>query len=61
MTGSPENATVADATPPFRYTPALAGEIELKWQDFWEQHGTFNAPNPVGDLSAGYEIGRAHV
>jgi leucyl-tRNA synthetase len=54
MTGSPENATVADATPPFRYTPALAGEIELKWQDFWEQHGTFNAPNPVGDLSAGY-------
>ncbi|WP_173055045.1 leucine--tRNA ligase [Phytohabitans houttuyneae] len=37
--------------PPFRYTAALAGEIEVRWQDFWEAHGTFDAPNPTGDLA----------
>jgi leucyl-tRNA synthetase len=38
-------------TPPFRYTAALAGEIELRWQDFWAANGTFHAPNPVGELA----------
>ena len=38
-------------TPPFRYTPQLAQEIELRWQDTWEREGTFEAPNPVGDLA----------
>ncbi|MFC0529584.1 leucine--tRNA ligase [Phytohabitans kaempferiae] len=37
--------------PPFRYTAALAGEIEARWQDHWEAHGTFDAPNPSGDLA----------
>ncbi|HLV59433.1 MAG TPA: leucine--tRNA ligase [Natronosporangium sp.] len=37
--------------PPFRYTAALAGEIEAKWQDYWEEHGTFHAPNPTGPLA----------
>src|SRR5690606_25084307 len=37
--------------PPFRYTAALAGEIEARWQDYWEAHGTFHAPNPVGPLA----------
>ena len=37
--------------PPFRYTAALAGEIEQRWQDYWEDHGTFRAPNPVGELA----------
>ncbi|MGN9913684.1 leucine--tRNA ligase [Phytohabitans sp. LJ34] len=41
---------VADI-PPFRYTAALAGEIEVRWQDFWAAHGTFDAPNPTGDLA----------
>jgi leucyl-tRNA synthetase len=36
--------------PPFRYTAALAGEIEQRWQDYWEEHGTFHAPNPAGAL-----------
>jgi leucyl-tRNA synthetase len=36
--------------PPFRYTAALAGEIEAHWQDYWEDHGTFHAPNPAGPL-----------
>nr|WP_127547600.1 leucine--tRNA ligase [Actinoplanes sp. OR16] len=38
-------------TPPFRYTAALAGEIELRWQAYWAEHGTFQAPNPVGELA----------
>src|SRR6266516_1324602 len=37
--------------PPHRYTAELAGEIEARWQDFWEERGTFHAPNPVGPLA----------
>jgi leucyl-tRNA synthetase len=33
---------------PFRYTPALAQQVELAWQDRWEQEQTFAAPNPAG-------------
>jgi leucyl-tRNA synthetase len=40
---------------PFRYDAALADEIERAWQDRWEAAGTFNAPNPAGPLSAGFE------
>ncbi|WP_460748250.1 leucine--tRNA ligase [Myceligenerans cantabricum] len=36
--------------PRFRYTPALAQEIELRWQDRWEERGTFHAANPDGAL-----------
>ena len=42
-------------TPPHRYTAALAGQIETAWQDRWEREGTFLTPNPVGDLSAGFD------
>jgi leucyl-tRNA synthetase len=41
--------------PPHRYTPALAQQIELAWQDRWEREGTFHTPNPVGRLSEGFE------
>ncbi|MGH3646666.1 MAG: leucine--tRNA ligase [Micromonosporaceae bacterium] len=37
--------------PPHRYTAATAAEIESRWQDWWDEHGTFHAPNPVGPLS----------
>ena len=33
---------------PFRYTAAMARNIELAWQDRWEEEGTFQAPNPAG-------------
>jgi leucyl-tRNA synthetase len=36
---------------PYRYTSGLAAEIEQRWQDRWEAEGTFEAPNPVGDLA----------
>src|SRR4051794_26160599 len=37
-------------TPRFRYTAALAGEIEPRWQEYWAANGTFYAPNPAGAL-----------
>ena len=37
--------------PPFRYTAAMAGEIEPRWQQYWADHGTFYAPNPAGELA----------
>jgi leucyl-tRNA synthetase len=46
-----EAAETAAEIPPYRYTAALANEIEARWQDHWEEHGTFWAPNPVGPLS----------
>ncbi|MFI8566218.1 leucine--tRNA ligase [Rhodococcus sp. NPDC078407] len=42
---SPESA------PEYRYTAELAGAIEEQWQDLWEAQGTFDAPNPVGELA----------
>src|SRR3712207_6573237 len=32
--------------PPYRYTGALAGEIERRWQDRWRQEETFRAADP---------------
>jgi leucyl-tRNA synthetase len=42
-------------TPKFRYTAALANELEAKWQDHWEAERTFWTPNPTGSLSEGFE------
>jgi leucyl-tRNA synthetase len=39
------------AVPPHRYTAALANELEIRWQDYWERNGTFDAPNPSGPLA----------
>ncbi|WFE52647.1 leucine--tRNA ligase [Micromonospora sp. WMMD1155] len=46
-----EAAAPADDIPPFRYTAALANEIEIRWQDTWAREGTFHAPNPTGPLA----------
>ncbi|WP_018296823.1 leucine--tRNA ligase [Corynebacterium lubricantis] len=43
--------TNATEGPAFRYTANLANDIEKKWQKYWKDNGTFNAPNPVGDLA----------
>jgi leucyl-tRNA synthetase len=47
---SPASNTIDDA-PKFRYTGALAQEIELRWQDRWDAAGTFEVPNPAGPLA----------
>ncbi len=42
---------VPDKEAPYRYDSNLAESIELRWQDHWEAEGTFNTPNPTGDLA----------
>ena len=41
--------------PAHRYNAELAGRIELAWQRRWAEQGTFDAPNPSGSLSEGFE------
>ncbi|GLZ33049.1 leucine--tRNA ligase [Lentzea sp. NBRC 105346] len=43
-------STDAAEIPAHRYTAELAGQIERRWQQYWEEHGTYHAPNPVGPL-----------
>src|SRR5689334_5855858 len=45
----------SDDQPPFRYDARLADEIERHWQEYWRAEGTFNAPNPTGPLSEGFD------
>ncbi|MEU3460197.1 leucine--tRNA ligase [Streptomyces sp. NPDC006733] len=42
--------------PTFKYTAQLAADIEARWQDFWEESGTYEAPNPSGDLAGDAEL-----
>ncbi len=39
--------------PPHRYTAAVAGEVERRWQRRWVEQGTFDAPNPAGPWAKG--------
>jgi leucyl-tRNA synthetase len=51
-TGNIRAVTTPDTTTAsYRYTSALAGEIEERWQERWDAEGTFEAANPVGDLA----------
>ncbi|MFD0444244.1 class I tRNA ligase family protein [Streptomyces indonesiensis] len=45
-----ETNAAAEVAAPHRYTAALAADIEARWQDFWDAHGTYEASNPGGDL-----------
>ena len=47
----PANDGESCDVPSFRYTGALAQDIEARWQDRWEAEGTFNTPNPAGPLA----------
>lgn len=54
MSSSDETVTggqTEQAAPAHRYGAELAGRIEEHWQREWSRRGTFEAPNPVGDLS----------
>src|SRR5664279_5822545 len=54
-TSTPSGATAevapGEATAPYRYTAALARDIEERWQDRWESEHTFEAPNPAGPMA----------
>ena len=43
-------STDAAEIPAYRYTADLANQIEERWQRYWENNGTYHAPNPVGAL-----------
>jgi leucyl-tRNA synthetase len=47
-TPHPDTVTQRPDEPQHRYTPALAQQIEERWQDRWEERGTFHAANPGG-------------
>jgi leucyl-tRNA synthetase len=51
-----ESTKPASDEPAFRYTAAMAGRIEERWQAYWAQHGTFEAPNPSGPLATGRPV-----
>ncbi|MGW5363723.1 class I tRNA ligase family protein [Actinopolymorpha pittospori] len=38
--------------PACRYTGTLAGQIEARWQAYWQRNQTFHTPNPTGSLAA---------
>jgi leucyl-tRNA synthetase len=40
-----------EAAPPFRYSAAVAAEIEERWRGFWEDEHVFETPNPAGSLA----------
>ncbi|MBT2391629.1 leucine--tRNA ligase [Streptomyces sp. ISL-1] len=48
---SETSPAAAEVTAAHRYTAAMAADIEARWQDVWDAEGTYEAPNPVGDLA----------
>ncbi|MYW65661.1 leucine--tRNA ligase [Streptomyces sp. SID8379] len=52
-------ATSEAAVAPHRYTAVMAADIEARWQDFWDEDGTYEAPNPKGDLAGDSDEARA--
>ncbi|WP_455356410.1 leucine--tRNA ligase [Streptomyces sp. SYSU K217416] len=53
---SETNTAAADVAAAHRYTAAMAADIEARWQDFWDAEGTYEAPNPSGDLAGDPQI-----
>lgn len=51
MSEARENTEKTSTGPEHRYTPQLANQIESRWQQYWDENGTFHAPNPTGDLA----------
>ncbi|MBT2400938.1 leucine--tRNA ligase [Streptomyces sp. ISL-100] len=51
-----ETNSAAEVAAPHRYTAAMAADIEARWQDFWDAEGTYEAPNPSGDLAGDAEL-----
>lgn len=51
-----ETNSAAETAAPHRYTAAMAADIEARWQGFWDAEGTYEAPNPTGDLAGDPEL-----
>ncbi|MGA5556707.1 leucine--tRNA ligase [Streptomyces lavendulocolor] len=50
------NSAAVETAAPHRYTAAMAADIEARWQDFWDTEGTYEAPNPSGDLAGDPDV-----
>lgn len=50
IAGSAAAVGGASDVPAHRYNAEQAGRVEQKWQQAWQERGTFYAPNPVGPL-----------
>ncbi|MDA3644604.1 leucine--tRNA ligase [Saccharopolyspora indica] len=59
MSGQAETST--EEVPQHRYTAETAVEIEQRWQQRWEERGTFHAPNPAGSLKGDVPEGKLFV
>ncbi|MFV0308110.1 MAG: leucine--tRNA ligase [Desertimonas sp.] len=52
MTTEPDTRPApTDETTSHRYTAELARGVEEHWQGYWDEHHTFEAPNPAGPLA----------
>ena len=51
MSDETNPTTISNDAPPHRYSADLALDLELRWQDWWDDNGTFEAPNPAGPLA----------
>jgi leucyl-tRNA synthetase len=47
----PSGEVAGAGTPAFRYTAAMAADVERRWQDRWLRDRVFEAPNPAGPLA----------
>ncbi|KFF31089.1 leucine--tRNA ligase [Bifidobacterium bombi] len=50
---STNETNAAPQTPAYRYDAHMAQDIELKWQTYWDDNGTFWAANAKGNLTDG--------
>jgi len=50
-TDTPPKSPETPDAPTHRYTAERAQELEIRWQDWWEANGIFDAPNPAGPLA----------
>ncbi|MFJ5223479.1 leucine--tRNA ligase [Streptomyces sp. NPDC088400] len=53
---SETNSAAAESAAPHRYTAVMAADIEARWQDVWDAEGTYEAPNPTGELAGDPEL-----
>lgn len=51
MTSAEKTSGDTAGTTAHRYTAAVAGEIEQRWQQTWSDEHAYEAPNPVGPLA----------
>ena len=50
-TNTPDANSAGTDAPLHRYSAELAQVIELRWQDWWDVHHTFETPNSAGPLA----------